>query len=67
MNPYAFFIEFLFGMVGMGYIIYGRKSGNMIALGCGLALGVFPYFVEGIWVIVLIGGALAALPFLIKP
>lgn len=53
-------------MVGMGYIIYGRKSGNMVALGCGLGLGLFPYFVEGIWVILLVGTALAAIPFLIK-
>lgn len=67
MNPASFFIEFLFGMVGLGYIMYGKKSGNMIALGCGLGLGVFPYFVDGLVVILLVGGVLAAIPFLIKP
>jgi hypothetical protein len=66
MDPLKLFIEFLFGMVGTGYFMYGRKAGNMIALGCGLGLGIFPYFVERMSFILLIGGILVAIPFLLK-
>ncbi len=65
-NPYKIFVEFLFGMVGTGYFIYGKKAGRMLFLGCGLALGLFPYFVDNWVAIVLAGAAFVALPFLIK-
>jgi hypothetical protein len=66
MDPYKFFVEFLFGMVGTGYFIYGKKAGRMLFLGCGLALGLFPYFVENWVALLLVGTALVGLPFLIK-
>jgi len=34
----------LFGSIGMGYILYGRKQHHAIALLAGIALCVFPYF-----------------------
>lgn len=66
MDPLKLFIEFLFGMVGTGYFLYGRKAGNMIALGCGLGLGIFPYFVDRMGLILLVGGALLAIPFVLR-
>ena len=66
MDPLKLFIEFLFGMIGTGYFMYGRKAGNMIAIGCGLGLGVFPYFVDELGFIFLVGGVLVALPFFLK-
>ena len=65
-NPYHLYVQFLFGLVGAGYFMYGKKSGNMFALCCGLALGVFPYFVDTFWIQCLLGLALAAAPFLIR-
>jgi hypothetical protein len=66
MDPSKLFVEFLFGMVGTGYFIYGKKAGKMLFLGCGLALGLFPYFVEN-WIgLLLVGAALIGVPFLIK-
>jgi hypothetical protein len=65
-NPGTLFIEFLYGMLGAGYFIYGRKAGRMRFMVCGAGLGVFPYFVDPLWAIVLAGALLAALPFLIR-
>jgi hypothetical protein len=66
LDPTKLFIEFLFGMVGTGYFIYGKKRGNYLFLGCGLALGLFPYFVDRMWAILLVGAALTAVPFVIR-
>jgi hypothetical protein len=66
MDPYKLFVEFLFGMVGTGYFIYGKKAGRMLFLGCGLALGLFPYFVENWIALLLVGAALVGVPFLIR-
>jgi hypothetical protein len=66
MDPLKLFIEFLFGMVGTGYFMYGRKAGNMIALCCGMGLGIFPYFVDRMAFILLVGGLLIAIPFVLK-
>jgi hypothetical protein len=66
MDPTKLFIEFLFGMVGTGYFMYGRKAGNMVALCCGLGLGIFPYFVDRMAFILLVGGSLIAIPFVLK-
>ena len=53
----------VFGSFGMGYISYGKKQKRTVALLCGIALIVFPYFVtDTLWMIVT-GLALLAAPF----
>jgi hypothetical protein len=66
MDPSKLFVEFLFGVVGAGYFIYGKKAGRMLFLVCGLALGLFPYFVDKWVALLLVGAALVFLPFMIK-
>ena len=56
----------LFGSVGMGYIVYGRKQLNAMALLAGIGLCVFPYFVASVWLMMAIGLALVLLPFVIR-
>ena len=34
----------LFGSIGAGYFIYGKKQRAPVPLVCGIALMVFPYF-----------------------
>ena len=53
----------LFGSIGMGYFVYGKRQGRAIALVSGMALMVFPYFVTSWYLIVLIGIVLMALPY----
>ena len=54
------------GIIGSGYVMYGRKAQHPVALVAGLLLCVFPYFVDSfLWTLV-IGGILLALPFVIE-
>ena len=53
----------LFGAIGGGYMLYGHKQKQLVALVCGLLLMVFPYFVDNAWGLVLIGAALMFIPF----
>jgi hypothetical protein len=54
----------MLGFLGMGYVVYGRKMDHTLALGCGVLLMVFPYFVAGVWPQLAIGSLLALLPWL---
>jgi hypothetical protein len=54
------------GIVGTGYVMYGRKAQHPVALVAGVLLCVFPYFVDGfVWTLV-IGAVLLALPFVVE-
>ncbi len=56
----------LFGSFGMGYLVYGKKQRQGIALLSGFGLCFFPYFVSSTILLVLIGLALLALPFILR-
>ncbi len=56
----------LFGAIGIGFFIYGKKQRIAIPLIAGMALMVFPYFVSNVYLLVIIGMALTALPFLLR-
>jgi hypothetical protein len=56
----------LFGSIGFGFFLYGRKQRAIVPLACGLALMVFPYFVSGTLPLIAIGIALMAIPYFVK-
>jgi hypothetical protein len=56
----------LFGSIGMGFFIYGRRQRAVVPLLCGLALIVFPYFVSNNILLVAIGVALMAIPYFVR-
>lgn len=56
----------LFGSVGIGYFVYGRRQSNTLVRYVGLCLMVFPYFVEGTVLMVLVGVALMFVPKFVK-
>ncbi|HXA35949.1 MAG TPA: hypothetical protein VNW26_06420 [Steroidobacteraceae bacterium] len=56
----------LFGSIGLGYFIYGRKQGAAVPLLCGLALMVFPYFVSNVFLLLGIGVTLIAIPYFLR-
>ena len=56
----------LFGAIGVGYIVYGRKQRNGVTLLCGVALCAFPYFLDSDYLIVGIGVVLMAVPFVAR-
>jgi hypothetical protein len=56
----------LFGSIGLGYFIYGRKQKAPVAFICGLLLMGYSYFFDNTFVIVAIGIVLAAVPYFIR-
>jgi hypothetical protein len=56
----------LFGTIGLGYFIYGKRQTRMVPIMSGIGLMVFPYFVSNTILLVLIGLGLMALPFFLE-
>jgi hypothetical protein len=55
----------LFGSVGLGYFVYGKKQRSAVPLVCGIGLMVFPYFVSNTVLLVIVGFALSVIPYFI--
>jgi hypothetical protein len=56
----------LFGSIGLGFLIYGRKQKAVVPLVCGLALMIFPYFVSSTILLITIGIVLIAVPYFVR-
>ena len=56
----------IFGSVGLGFFVYGKKQKAIIPLLSGIGLMVFPYFVSNTYILILLGIILIALPYFIK-
>lgn len=56
----------IFGSIGLGFFIYGRKQRAVIPLICGITLMIYPYFVSNTILLLLIGALLCAIPFLVR-
>ena len=56
----------LFGSIGFGYFIYGKRQQHALARYSGIVLMVYPYFVSGTVPLVMIGIALMAIPYFVK-
>ncbi len=65
-NPWSIVLAVLFGAIGMGYLIYGKKQQNWIALLSGVALCAFPYFISNLFLMIIIGVVFIALPFVMR-
>ena len=63
MSPASLAIGILTGAVGVAYFIYGKRQARFAPLLAGLALCVYPYFVDSVPWSLVIGAALAAAPF----
>jgi hypothetical protein len=61
------YLDVMLSLIGMGYAWSGKKNGNGKVLICGLILGVFPYFVSNVWLLLIVGLALIVYPFLKIP
>jgi hypothetical protein len=56
----------LFGSIGLGFFIYGKKQKTVVPLFCGLALMIFPYFVSNTILLVIVGIVLIAIPYFFR-
>jgi len=53
------------GAIGMGYFIYGKRQTKSVPMIAGMLLCVYPYFVESLLALSVIGLLLVVAPFLI--
>ena len=56
----------LFGAVGLGFFVYGRKQKSAVPFVCGFGLMVVPYFISNVYILVAVGAALIAAPYFIR-
>jgi hypothetical protein len=62
----AMIFSVLFGAIGVGYFIYGKKQQELIPLIAGIGLCVFPYFITNSYAMVIVGAILTAAPWLLR-
>ena len=56
----------LFSSIGLGFFIYGKKQRCIMPFISGLALMIYPYFVDTVTLILGVGTILIALPYFIR-
>ncbi len=56
----------VFGAVGVGFFMYGKKQKVFVPLFVGIALFVIPYFISNVYMLVLAGTVLVALPYFVR-
>lgn len=63
MSASSLFWGMIFGAIGVGFFVYGKKQAAFVPLLCGLALMIFPFFVSNTYVLVAVGVVLIAIPY----
>lgn len=56
----------LFGSIGFGYFLYGKKQKAVVPLMTGIVLCVVPYFIANVYALVMVGVILMAIPFFVR-
>ena len=62
---HSLWVSVVAGAIGMGYFLYGKRQAKYVPMLAGVLLCVFPYFVESLLALSVIGLLLVAAPFLI--
>ena len=61
----TFFIGLMAGVFGVAYIVYGKRRTRVSALVAGLLLCVYPYFIDSVLWLCVVGAVLIIAPFVI--
>ena len=56
----------LYGAIGFGLFLYGKKQKSVVPLIAGIALCVVPYFITNVYVLVMVGVILVAIPYFVR-
>ena len=56
----------IFGSIGTGYFLYGKKQKKPVPLICGIGLMIFPILVSNTVLLVIIGCLLLGLPYFLR-
>ena len=66
LSPWALFLGLVFGSIGFGFFIFGKKQQRLVYLVAGVGLMVFPYLIDKPLWIFIVGMVLTVCPFLLK-
>ena len=66
MDASSLFWGLIFGSIGLGFFVYGRRQKTVVPLVCGVALMISPYFVSNTILLVTLGIALIAIPYFVR-
>jgi len=56
----------IFGSVGLGFFVYGKKQKAIIPMLSGIGLMASPYFISNMYILILSGIVLVAVPYFLK-
>jgi hypothetical protein len=56
----------LFGSIGFGFFLYGKKQKAVVPLIAGIALCVVPYLIANVYLLVGVGLLLMAIPYFVR-
>ena len=56
----------MFGAIGLGFFTYGKKQKAVVPLITGIALFIIPYSISNVYMLVIAGAALVALPYFVR-
>jgi hypothetical protein len=66
MDSTTLMLSMLFGTFGMGFMMYGKKAGQMVPILAGLGLMLLPYFIANTIAMLIVCGSLTAVPFILR-
>ena len=66
MNTSWLFWGLIFGSVGFGFFIYGKRQKAVVPMVCGMILMIYPYFISSTGLLVSVGAALIAIPYFVR-
>jgi hypothetical protein len=58
-------VGFIAGVFGMAYFVYGKRQSKASAMIAGAMLCIYPYFIDSLLWLCVVGGLLLIAPFLI--
>jgi hypothetical protein len=61
----SLFVGMIAGVFGVAYFVYGKKQARFTPMLSGVVLCIYPYFIDSLLWLLLIGGLLLAAPFVI--
>jgi predicted membrane protein len=56
----------LFGSIGLGFFIYGKRQRAIVPLVTGITLFIFPYFISDATLLIIIGAILIVVPYFVR-
>lgn len=56
----------IFGAIGLGFFVYGKKQKTIIPLFYGILLMILPYFISNIYILILSGIIIVAISYFIR-